>query len=185
MRGVLLHLGVLIGIGIIAFLISGPIYARVIFPDPVPVQPIAFSHNTHASKFQIPCLFCHNYVTESTVSGIPSMEQCIGCHEALSTVEDHHDVRKILSLWEKDKSVRWVKVYDLPDFVYFAHDRHLLAGVSCEDCHGDVSSMEAVAQVNDLSMGWCLGCHKRMKGDPAPQPGRRLEPPSDCQECHK
>lgn len=185
MRGVLLVVAVLVAIGVFTFVISGPIYARIIFPDPSPSQPIAFSHKTHAQQNQISCIFCHNFPVKSPVAGMPSIEKCIDCHEFLPDVKDHQDVKQLTKLWQQKKSIRWVRVYDLPDYVHFPHDRHVRSGISCDDCHGNVSSMVRVTKSVDLSMGWCLDCHRALRGTPAIEPGERLSPPVDCQECHK
>ena len=140
-------------------------------PAAAPRQPVAFSHKIHAGDNRIGCLACHVYASRSTVAGVPSMERCRGCHKFVS--KDKPEVQKVLAAVEAGQPIEWVRVHRLPDHVYFTHQRHVAAKVRCQECHGPVETMEAVAQVSPLTMGWCLDCHSKRQAA------------RDCQTCHK
>lgn len=128
-----------------------------------PDQPIQFSHRIHAGENQIDCQYCHTGVNESRFAYIPSATLCLNCHNVirngLNTGEGEID--KIHQAIESGVPVKWVRVYSLPDYVYFSHVQHVNVGkVECKDCHGEVEKMGRVQQVNDLSMGWCIECHR-------------------------
>ena len=133
-------------------------------------QPIAFSHAHHVSEIGVDCQFCHAYARRGPVAGIPSVQQCVGCHRVV--LNEHPEILKVLNYWENDEPIPWVRVHDRPDYVRFAHKTHIRAGVVCGSCHGDVAEMQAAVQVESLSMGWCLGCHK----------ARNVT--RDCLACH-
>ena len=133
-------------------------------------QPIAFSHAHHAGQYQIACEFCHTYARRGPVAGIPSVERCVGCHQSILT--DQPEIQKLLEYWENEEPIPWLRIHDLPDYVRFTHKAHVRAGINCENCHGDVKSMEIAQQVESLSMGWCLDCHNER------------EAPRDCLVCH-
>ncbi|MBI2877192.1 MAG: cytochrome c3 family protein [Candidatus Tectomicrobia bacterium] len=136
-----------------------------------PIQPIAFSHKTHAGTYGIPCLYCHVYARRSTVAGVPSVQACFNCHKVIGL--DQPEVLKVLNHWNKKEPIPWIKVHDLPDFVYFSHKRHVLKGVVCQTCHGTVQRMERVRRVSSLEMGWCVDCHIERGAS------------RDCPVCHK
>lgn len=138
--------------------------------EPFPDQPIAFNHKIHAGDYQIPCLYCHAYVNRGPVAGIPAVKTCMGCHDLIST--DHDEVAKLSHHWEERRPIEWVKVYDLPDFVRFNHNRHVSADVHCEACHGSVAEMPVIERYSEMSMGWCLECHEKRDAD------------IDCLTCH-
>jgi hypothetical protein len=140
------------------------------FRDLSPLQPIAFSHKIHAEENGINCLFCHRYTTRSPDAGIPSMETCHACHQFIA--RDRPEVKKLMGYWDRKEPVPWVRVYWLPDHVYFPHMMHLRAGLACTQCHGDVASMNRITRVSSLQMGWCLGCHKKKNVS------------IDCWTCH-
>jgi len=133
-------------------------------------QPIAFSHAHHAGQYKIACEFCHAYARRGPVAGIPSVERCVGCHQSILT--DQPEIQKLLEYWENEEPIPWLRIHDLPDYVRFTHKAHVRAGINCENCHGDVKSMEIAQQVESLSMGWCLDCHNER------------EAPRDCLVCH-
>lgn len=136
-----------------------------------PLQPIAFSHKVHTGDNRIACQYCHLYTTRSTVAGVPAVQICMGCHEVIS--KDQPEVRKLRGYWDRESPIAWVKVYDLPDFVYFSHKPHVRKGISCETCHGAVASMDRVRKVVSLDMGWCVSCHQAKQAS------------VDCLVCHK
>lgn len=129
-----------------------------------PDQPIKFSHKIHAGENKINCLYCHSSATESRYASIPSTELCLNCHNVIryGTNTAEVEIDKIHKAVEDGKSIQWVKVYNLPDHVFFSHAQHVKVGkIDCEKCHGDVQNMGRIQQVVDLSMGWCMDCHKQ------------------------
>ena len=129
-----------------------------------PDQPIAFSHKVHAGENQIDCQYCHSGVMDSKRSGIPSTNVCLNCHNVIKegTNTGKEEIAKIHKAIDEGKAIQWVKVHNLPDHVYYNHAQHVNAGkLDCTECHGDVASMGRIQQVNDLSMGWCLDCHRK------------------------
>ena len=139
--------------------------------EPAPIQPINFSHKLHAGEYQVDCAYCHVNARRSGVAGVPSMQLCMGCHKNVG--KDKPEVQKLIQLWEQRRPVEWIKVNDLPDFVYFSHKRHIAAEVTCETCHGDVRAMERVGQGRILRMEACVNCHIERKAS------------IDCWTCHK
>jgi hypothetical protein len=163
-----------------------------------PAQPIAFSHKLHAGDNKVPCLYCHYGARSSRHAGIPSSSICMNCHSLLEkqTVE----IERFKEAAQLDRPLMaWVKVHNLPDFVYFNHSRHILSGKwatpldACHACHGEVEKMTRIEQVMPLTMGWCLTCHREHAGVPTntlaraalrfsaiPKPVTGL----DCASCH-
>ncbi len=152
---------------------------------PAPVQPIRFNHRIHAGDFAIGCTSCHAYAEHAPVAGIPSMARCQGCHKFVKEDKEHPEItaeiKALLDRLSDDVAIEWVRVHRLPDHVYFTHQRHVLAGVRCQECHGEVERMEVMRQVAPLTMGWCLECHKRKQAE-RPLERARL---TDCWTCHK
>lgn len=155
-----------------------------------PVQPIYYSHKVHAGINQINCLYCHGSAWDSKTAGIPSVNICMNCHKAVSEYtkgpklykengEEINGTAEIAKLykaagfdpnnaasWDPSKAtpIEWVKIHNLPDHVYFNHSQHVNAGkVQCQSCHGDITAMDEVKQVSELSMGWCVNCHRETK----------------------
>jgi hypothetical protein len=133
-------------------------------------QPIAFSHRVHAGTNAIPCQLCHSYARRGPVAGIPAVQRCVQCHQIVTP--DEPEVVKLMAYWKDKKPIPWLRVHDLPDYVRFTHKPHVVAGVACQSCHGDVTKMEGAVQTESLSMGWCLNCHKERRA------------PTDCLVCH-
>lgn len=150
-----------------------------------PIQPIHFSHKIHAGENGIDCKYCHSSARSSKHSGIPSMNVCMNCHKNISeftgspdsTYVDYSkefytaEIKKIYDAvgWDpatqsytgKEKPVKWVRIHNLPDFVYFNHSQHVsVAGLECQTCHGPVETMEIMKQHSPLTMGWCVNCHR-------------------------
>lgn len=128
-----------------------------------PDQPIKFSHAVHAKQNKIDCLYCHSTAEYSKVAGIPSANVCLNCHTLVreGTRTGRFEIDKIHAAVEQQKPIEWVKIHNLPDYTFFDHSQHVSVGkVSCQTCHGDVENMDRVKQVNDLSMGWCINCHR-------------------------
>jgi hypothetical protein len=136
-----------------------------------PVQPIAFSHKMHAGDNGIPCLFCHRYAPRSPVAGIPAVADCRACHQFIA--QNAPEIKKLMEYWGKKEPIPWIRVYHVPDHVYFPHMMHSRAGLPCAGCHGDVAAMPRVARSVKINMGWCLSCHRQHKAS------------IDCWTCHK
>lgn len=155
-----------------------------------PAQPIYFPHSVMAGKHEVPCEYCHTEARKGPHAGIPPVSLCMKCHQEVQTKDARGNVkasiRALLGYWERKEPIPWVKVHDLADFVYFDHSRHLTqkAGLACEDCHGDVKSMDRVRRVNSLKMGWCLDCHKQAPPEDAP-PWQETRAPINCSTCHR
>lgn len=146
-----------------------------------PIQPIHYSHRIHAGDNGIDCKYCHSAARVSKHSNIPSLNVCMNCHKNISEVaettatEDYSkefydgEIQKLYDAvgWDgtkytgKTKPVKWVRIHNLPDFVYFNHSQHVsVAGVECQTCHGPVEEMEIMRQHSSLTMGWCINCHR-------------------------
>lgn len=150
----------------------------------MPIQPIHYSHKIHSGANQIDCQYCHSSARVSKHSGIPSLNVCMNCHENIAEYDGEEDLEKgytkdfytneIKKLykavgWDENKRiytgdvepVKWVRIHNLPDFVYFNHAQHVnVAGVECQTCHGPVEEMEIAYQHSSLTMGWCINCHR-------------------------
>ena len=155
----------------------------------MPIQPIHYSHKIHSGANQIECQYCHSSAKKSKHSGIPSLNVCMNCHENIAEYNGEEDLEKgytkefytneIKKLykavgWDESaqrytgdtEPVKWVRIHNLPDFVYFNHAQHVtVAGVDCKTCHGPVEEMEILYQHSSLTMGWCINCHRETKVD--------------------
>jgi hypothetical protein len=121
-------------------------------------QPIQFSHLHHVTDDGIDCRYCHTSVETSAFAGIPPTKTCMNCHSQLfNTAPILEPVR---ASFRDDKPLRWIRVHDLPDFVYFNHSIHVKKGMGCETCHGRVDQMPLMQQQNSLQMEWCINCHR-------------------------
>jgi len=125
-------------------------------------QPVQFSHKHHVGDDGIDCRYCHTGVEVSAVAGIPPTKTCMNCHSVLFNTAGY--LEPVRESYRTDKSIEWVKVHRLADFVYFNHGIHVSKGVGCTTCHGQIDQMPLVFQANTLLMQWCLDCHR----DPAP-----------------
>lgn len=148
-----------------------------------PEQPIKFSHKIHAGDDKIDCNYCHSSARHSKTSGIPSLNVCMNCHKAIDGSSGKtfmydgkqysmtEEIQKIYDYLDYDKDtqtygdnptpVKWVKVHNLPDHVFFSHEQHVTVGEQkCQTCHGPVEEMEVVDQYAPLTMKWCVECHK-------------------------
>ena len=155
----------------------------------MPIQPIHYSHKIHSGANQIECQYCHSSAKKSKHSGIPSLNVCMNCHENIAEYNGEEDLEKgytkefytneIKKLykavgWDENSQsytgdtepVKWVRIHNLPDFVYFNHAQHVnVAGVDCKTCHGPVEEMEILYQHSSLTMGWCINCHRETNVD--------------------
>jgi hypothetical protein len=172
-----------------------------------PDQPVEFSHKLHAGDLGLDCRFCHSTVERSPYAAVPTTQLCMNCHSKVRT--DSVKLLPVRATFARKQPIAWVRVHNLPDFVYFDHSAHLAAGVGCSTCHGRVDQMVRVEQVASLSMGWCIDCHRNpaaqlrdradiTKMDFAAAPaalvkhserlavaGRRIDPPLHCSGCHR
>lgn len=150
----------------------------------MPVQPIHYSHKIHAGANQIECKYCHSSARVSKHSGIPSLNVCMNCHKNIADYNGEEDlengytkefytkeIKKLYDAvgWDEEnqaytgdtKPVKWVRIHNLPDFVYFNHAQHVqVGGIECQTCHGPVEEMEIMYQHSPLTMGWCINCHR-------------------------
>ena len=156
----LVLLGALLAIGVVWITLyqalpahSGPVSPR---------QPIPFSHKHHVGDDGIDCRYCHYSVETSAFAGIPSSQVCLTCHSQL--FRDAAILEPLRESARTGRPLAWVRVHDLPDFVFFNHSIHIAKGVGCVECHGRVDRMPRIERVASLEMQWCLGCHR----DPAP-----------------
>jgi len=134
--------------------------------DYAPDQPIKFSHKVHAGANRIDCKYCHHLSEFNKSAGIPAMQLCMNCH--ILVREGSHsgkfEIAKVIEANETKKPVVWVRIHNLPDHVFFSHAQHVgIAKVDCKKCHGPVVQMDILRQYSDLSMGWCINCHRQTK----------------------
>ncbi|RYY70652.1 MAG: c-type cytochrome [Chitinophagaceae bacterium] len=133
-----------------------------------PEQPIKFNHKIHAGQYGIKCQYCHTGVEKSKSATIPALSTCMNCHNYIKEGPLHgkEEIAKVVSAYTNKKPVRWIRIHNLPDHVYFNHSQHVTAGkVACQKCHGPVQEMERVRQVSTLEMGWCINCHRETNVD--------------------
>ncbi|MBI3993196.1 MAG: cytochrome c3 family protein [Candidatus Lambdaproteobacteria bacterium] len=177
---------------------------------PAGPQPIRFSHQIHAGQDLISCEYCHIYARRSDVAGVPPVRICMGCHQLVG--QQLMEVQKVVKYWTDQTPIPWVKIFDVPDFVRFAHFKHVTAnnevypnGVQCQTCHGPIETMPTTVKqdANFGTMGWCLQCHltipgmmERKRAEPASEgsaflknaktPKGHYRPHlTDCLTCHK
>ena len=132
-------------------------------------QPVPFSHEHHVSGLGIDCRYCHTSVEKSSFAGIPSTEICMTCHSQLW--RDTPMLEPVRESWTTGNRLRWNRVHDVPDYVYFDHSIHVQKGVACVTCHGRVDRMPLISKTQSLYMKWCLECHRA--------PERHLQPKSE------
>ena len=123
-----------------------------------PVQPVPYSHALHAGKLGMDCRYCHSTVEKAAFAALPPTQTCMNCHTKIW--DKSEKLKPIRDSWETGKPVEWVKIHNLPQYVYFNHSAHVSHGVGCVECHGRIDRMDVVAQAKPLSMGWCLECHR-------------------------
>jgi hypothetical protein len=123
-----------------------------------PDQPIPFSHRHHVEGLGLQCQYCHTSVEKSSYAGIPPTKTCMNCHSQIWT--NASMLEPVRSSWATGESIQWIRVHDLPDYVYFNHEIHVNKGIGCASCHGRVDEMPLMYQQNSLQMEWCLNCHR-------------------------
>jgi hypothetical protein len=122
------------------------------------VQPIQFSHRHHAGQLGIHCAYCHSSVEVSSFAGIPPTHTCMSCHSQIWI--NSPTLEPVRESYRSGQSIPWIRVHDLPDFVYFNHSIHVNKGIGCASCHGRVDQMPQVYKAESLQMQWCLDCHR-------------------------
>jgi hypothetical protein len=121
-------------------------------------QPVPFSHKHHVGDDGIDCRYCHSSVDKAAFAGMPDTATCMTCHSQIWT--ESPLLEPVRESFRTGTPIKWRRVHDLPDFVYFNHSIHVKKGVSCVSCHGRVDEMPLVWKEKTLSMGWCLDCHR-------------------------
>ena len=199
-KGVLVVLGIFAAYGVWNWLMWVGVYKGY-----KPEQPIYFSHKIHAGENKIDCQLCHSSAKYGKVSEVPSMNVCMNCHKMISEYKGKYiepgkdkafydgEIQKIYSAvgWDpasqqytgKTQPVEWTRIHNMPDFVYFNHAQHVVAGenaiitsfnkknpeakidVVCKACHGQIDTMNVVQMANDFTMGWCIECHRTTEVD--------------------
>jgi hypothetical protein len=184
------------------------VYLYVLSPQAIdvgyaPIQPMPFSHAMHAGELGMDCRYCHNTVENTARASIPTTQTCMACHQTIRA--DSEKLAPLRESHETGKPIQWVRVHDLPDFVYFDHSAHVSRGVGCVSSHGRIDKMEVVRQSETLRMSWCLGCHRTPEPQLRPQEMitsmdwqaisagadglqlsiRSVNPSQDCSTCHR
>ena len=134
-----------------------------------PDQPVPFSHKHHVEGLGLQCQYCHVSVEKSSYAGIPPTKTCMNCHSQIWT--NAQLLEPVRDSWATGKSINWIRVHDLPDYVYFNHEIHVNKGIGCASCHGRVDEMPLMYAENTLQMEWCLNCHRN--------PAKNLRPTSE------
>lgn len=157
---------------IIASALAALVYLNRLYPVGLgPRQPIPFSHRVHAGIKQISCFMCHDAATRSSRAGIPPLQTCLLCHSRI--IRNYSWIARLRGHVAQNRPVVWERVNWLPEFVYFDHSMHLMRGVDCGHCHGDVRQMDRVAGARKFEMGFCIRCHKENRVT------------HDCFVCHR
>ena len=134
-----------------------------------PDQPVPFSHKHHVEGLGLQCQYCHTQVEKAAYAGIPPTKTCINCHAQIWT--NAQLLEPVRQSWATGASIQWIRVHDLPDYVYFNHSIHVNKGIGCSSCHGRVDEMPLMYMQNTLQMEWCLNCHRN--------PAANLRPTSE------
>ena len=145
-----------------------------------PSQPVPYSHELHVGSLGIDCRYCHFGVEKSSNACVPPTQICMNCHTNI--LQDSKKLIKVIKSSKTKKPLKWIRVHQLPDYVYFDHSAHINAGVGCISCHGRVDKMKKIRQVKPLSMAWCLDCHRNPSAHLKPKnkvTAMNFDPPKD------
>ena len=156
-----------------------------------PAQPIAYSHRLHAGENKIDCQFCHTAAEKSRHAGIPPVSTCMKCHEKIvnrpnsnpKSPELSTEIAKLTKAFKEGQPIQWQRVHRLPAFAFFDHSRHVNGGITCQTCHGEIQTMDAVTQARSFTMGDCLNCH-RDQNQKRLAAGKPPAAPTNCSACH-
>jgi len=146
-------------------------------------QPVPFSHKHHVGELGIDCRYCHTSVETSAFAGIPATQTCMNCHKQIWL--DSPTLEPVRASFRTGESIEWVRVHDLPDYVYFNHSIHVSKGIGCSSCHGRVDTMNLTWQEASLQMEWCLSCHRHPEDHIRPRDqvfNMQWQPPSQQRE---
>jgi hypothetical protein len=199
--------GAVIGLGAVSAVAA---YAYLSYPAVIdtgyqPVQPVPYSHKLHAGELGLDCFYCHSTVYKAAFAAVPSTQTCMNCHTKVKDTSPR--LQLVRDSFRDGQAIPWVHIHRLPDYVYFNHEVHIGAGVSCVLCHGRIDQEIEVHQEKPLNMAFCLDCHR----DPAPNlrpvelvtkldwvPDRdpreigeeiirekHINPPMNCSGCHR
>lgn len=135
-----------------------------------PIQPLPFSHKTHAGTLSLDCKTCHVNPDPGELMTFAANATCMGCHTAIKTDSPH--IQELAKAAEENRPIEWVRVYEIPGFVYFNHRTHIESGATCQQCHGDIPSRERVFVDGDITMAGCMNCHVENAAS------------IDCSYCH-
>jgi hypothetical protein len=152
--------------GVLYAIMMSPYYTNV---NLTREQPVPFSHKHHVGELGIDCRYCHTSVEKSSFAGVPPTQTCMTCHSQIWT--NAPMLEPVRASYRDNKSISWIRVNALPDYVYFNHSIHVAKGVGCTTCHGPIAQMPLTYKANTLYMGWCLDCHR--------QPEKNLRPKSE------
>lgn len=200
-----LAIGLILGGGLLTFVVWYYFSPKNTDVGYAPVQPVPYSHKLHAGDLGIDCRYCHVNVERSPVATVPPSQVCMNCHTIIKNKSEK--LAPVRDSFASGMPVPWVRIHKIPDFAYFDHSRHVNRNVGCVSCHGRIDQMERVRQEQPLSMSWCLDCHRdpahnlrpadaitkmdwKPEGD-AEALGRELmaknsiHPPTDCSGCHR
>lgn len=147
-----------------------------------PEQPIPYSHKLHAGVLQIPCMYCHSGALKSRQAGIPTVEKCMNCHRVTKT--NSPPIQKLTAIYAAGAPLQWKRIHKMPDYVFFDHRPHVSAGILCQTCHGEVETMDVVAQQMSMRMANCLGCHRDPR-NALPADSKITRGPENCNACHR
>lgn len=195
----------LLGLGLVGGAVGYLAYPTNLDTGYTPVQPVRYSHKLHAGNIGMDCRYCHISVEKASFAAIPATETCMNCHVRVKPQSPL--LEPVRQSYATGQPIPWVKVHRLPDYVYFNHQVHVTAGVSCVSCHGRVDQMAEVMQMQPLTMAWCLDCHRNPapnirpaefvtkldwtpEGDPAELgmkiiKAKGIKPPENCSGCHR
>ena len=137
---------------------------------PGPTQPIPFSHKLHVGGQNLKCATCHKNADPGERMGLASAAMCMQCHEDVKT--DSPSIQKLAGFAKDKREIKWVRVYEIPSYVFFSHRAHLTAGATCATCHGEVKELEQMYKAKEINMASCMNCHQANKAS------------TDCTFCH-
>ncbi|MEA3212572.1 MAG: hypothetical protein QOE70_5629 [Chthoniobacter sp.] len=159
-----------LGFSVVAWAVHAAWFSSYATEVNTPVeQPVPFSHQHHVAGLGIDCRYCHTSVETSAFAGLPPTETCMTCHSQVW--RDAPILGPVRESWTTGRRLRWKRVHDLPDYVYFNHSIHVQEGIACVSCHGRVDRMPLMAKQHSLYMRWCLDCHRA--------PERHVQPMSE------
>jgi hypothetical protein len=162
-------IGAIVG-GVVTFVVAYGFSPKTLDEGYQPRQPVPYSHRLHVGQLGLDCRYCHTSVERGPKANVPPTQTCMNCHSKVLT--ESPALAPVRKSFETGMPVEWIRVHDLPDYVYFDHSAHVTRGIGCVSCHGRIDQMEVVHQEKPLSMAWCIDCHRH--------PEKNLRPPSEA-----